>query len=273
MPARAMWKAVVSFGDLRLPVRMYSAVVDRSIHFHLLHDQDMVRVKQRMVNPVSGKTVPLKEALKGYPVDRDRYVVVHDAELEALEPETSRDIRIERFVEPGRINHQWFVRPYYLGPDGDEEDYAAFVAALERLDRMGIARWAMRKKEYAGVLRAEDRALMLITLRHTEEVIRASDLGQPEGRALDRKERDLAAQLITALQAEFNPAEYHDEYREQVTELIQAKSRGETVRLRRPSPETPKQTSLTEALRASLRGSAPARRPRRTRSRAHAAQK
>ncbi|MBW3539361.1 MAG: Ku protein, partial [Planctomycetes bacterium] len=189
MAARAIWKGVITFDDVRLPVKLYSAVQDRNIHFHLLHDQDMVRVRQRMVNPETDETVSPTDAQRGYEVERGVFVVLHKDELEKLVPEDSRDIEITRFVDPSEINHQWYVRPYYLGPDGDDDaDYFALAQALSRQQKEGVARWVMRKKAYVGALRAEGDYLMLIALRHAGEIISASELEPPAGRKLDAKE-------------------------------------------------------------------------------------
>lgn len=117
---RAMWKGVLTFDDVRLPVKLYSAVEDRNIRFRLLHGEDGVPVKQRMVNPRTGETVEYGEARRGLEVEPERFVMMSPAALEALEPEPSRDIRITRFVEPSLINHQWYDRPYFLGPDEND---------------------------------------------------------------------------------------------------------------------------------------------------------
>lgn len=251
MAARSIWKGTIRFNGTRLPVKLYSAVQDQGIHFHLLHDQDMVRLRQRMVNPETGKEVPFAEAEKGFEVERGRFVLLSRDELAGLEPEESRDITISRFVDPSAVNHQWYVRPYWLGPDGSGEDYAAFARALEEEEKEGIARWVMRKKEYLGALRAVEGRLALITLREADEVILASELEPPAGRAPDPKELDLARQLVSALEEEFDPEDYRDEFRARLMELIEAKRKGKTIEVEEYEPE-PQPESLEEALRASL---------------------
>lgn len=252
MAARAIWKGVIRFGDVRVPVKLYSAVQDRGIRFHLLHDQDMVRLKQRMVSPATGEEVPYAEAEKGYEVERGRFVMLDREELASLEPEDSREIAITRFVDPAAVNHQWYVRPYWLGPDdGGSADYAALAQALADEEREGIARWVMRKKEYLGALRAAEGRLSLVTLREADEVIRASELEPPAGRAPDPKESKLAEQLLRALRGEFDPGDYRDEFRERVRELIAAKREGKTIEVEEYEPP-PQPESLEKALRASL---------------------
>eukprot|EP00913_Durusdinium_trenchii_P005670 g5288.t1 len=232
MPVRAMWKGVVRFDDVRLPVKLYAAVENRNIHFHMLHDQDMVRLKQRMVNPETDETVQYSDARRGFEVETGLFLPIDDAELEALQPEASRDIVISQFIPPASVPPQWYDRPYFLGPDENDEHYFAFQAALAAEDRAGIARWTMRKKSYIGALQAADGYLSLLTLRHSDAVIDASEIDPPEGRKLDSKERQLAGQLIQALQGDFEPSEYRDEYRDRVRDLIDRKRGGEEIEVK-----------------------------------------
>lgn len=233
--ARAIWKGVLRFGSAEVPVKLYSAVQDRSVHFRLLHEKTSTPVKQRMVDPRTGKEVPYDEVRRGYEVEEGVFVLLDEEELGELEPEKSRDIEVTRFLEPELINHQWYDRPYHLGPDGDDASYFALVKALGKKGREGVARWTMRNKEYLGALRSEDGHLMLITLRHAEEVIPASALEPPGGRKPEPRELKMAEQLIDALAAEFDPTEWRDEYRDRVLELIEARAEGKTVQFRQPA--------------------------------------
>ena len=169
MAARAIWKGELNIGTATIPVKLHSGVVDRTVHFHILDDKYLMRVKQHMVSPDSGDEVASEEIQKGYEIEPGRFVVVTDEELAALEPKPSRDIELTEFVPPEAISQQWFERPYYLVPDGDINAYFALVEALEKRNREGIVHWVMRKKAYTGVLRAEGGYLLLVTLRHAEE--------------------------------------------------------------------------------------------------------
>lgn len=232
MAARAIWKGTIRFGTVAVPVKLYSAVEDRTIHLRLLDARRKEPVKQQMVEPRSDEVVPHEAIRRAYPTPEGQLVLLDPEELDELEPEASRDIEITRFVEPEKITHQWYDRPYYLGPDDSEEEYFALVAALRAEDREGVARWVMRKKDYAGALRVEGDYLMLITLRHAGEVIPATALDAPGGRALDDRELAMARQLIGAMEAdEFDIAAYRDQYRERVLELVEAKAAGKVVQL------------------------------------------
>jgi DNA end-binding protein Ku len=250
--ARAIWKGVIRFGDVAAPVKLYSAVQDRGVSFRMLDGDTLRPVKQRMVNPVTGDVVPYDQIRRGYEVEEGVFVVLDDQELESIQPEKSRDIEVTRFLEPVVINHQWYDRPYHLGPDEDAEAYYALVAALEEAEVEGVARWAMRNKEYVGALRAEDGHLVLITLRSANEVIDASALEPPRGREPEPQELKMAEQLVAALEDDFHPSAYRDEYRDRVLELVEAKAEGQTIEFRKPEKRRA-EGDLAASLEASIK--------------------
>ena len=232
MAARAIWKGELKLGTTKVPVKLYSGVVDRTLRFHILDDKHLMRVKQHMVSPESGEEVAKEEIQKGYEIEPGRFVVVTDEDLEELEPKPSREIEIAEFVPPEAISQQWYERPYYLGPDGDVQAYFALADALKNRNREGIAHWVMRNKAHVGALRAEGDYLVLVTLRSAEEVISAKDLPKPAGRAPTQKELNMAKQLVGLLEEDaFNAKDYKDEYRERVMEFIEKKARGKAPRL------------------------------------------
>jgi len=251
MAARAIWKGELKIGSSKVPVKLYSGVTDRTVHFHILDDKHLARVKQHMVSPDTGEEVATEEIQKGYEIEPGKFVLLEDDELEALEPKPSREIEIAEFVPTEAISQQWYERPYYLAPDGDEKAYFALAEALHKTNREGIAHWVMRNKAYVGALRAEGEYLMLVTLRNAEEVISASELPKPAGRAPTQKELSMAKQLVELLEDEFNPADYKDEYRQRVMEFIEHKAKGQAPRLRAVKAKR-KSTSLDSVLAKSL---------------------
>src|SRR6476469_8786071 len=152
MAGRAIWKGELKIGSAKIPVKLYSAVADRTVRFHLLDDKHLMRVKQHMVDPDSSQEVTNEEVRKGYEIEPGKFVILTDEDLQSLEQKPSRDIEVSEFVPPESINQQWYERPYYLGPDGDVEAYFALAQALENRQREGIARWVMRNKTYMGAL-------------------------------------------------------------------------------------------------------------------------
>ena len=253
MAARAIWKGRIRFGDVDVPVKLYSAIKSTGgVHFRLLHEKDLVPVKQQMVNPATGDVVAYEDVRRAYPTDDGRLVMLDEEELAELEPEASRDIEITRFVDPAVITHQWYDRPYYLGPDDSDADYFALAEALRSQQKEGVARWVMRNKEYVGALRLEDEHLMLMTLRHAGEVVPASALKAPGGRELDKREIQMAKQLVAALEGDLDLESYRDEYRDRVLELVEAKASGKVLKFPKAPAKKKKEDSLSAMLEKSL---------------------
>jgi len=232
MAARAIWKGELKLNSTKVPVNIYSAVHDQTVRFHILDERTKTRVKQHMVDPESGDEIPNEEIRKGFEVAPGTYVILEEEDLESLEPEASRQIEITSFVPATEIAPEYYDRPYYLGPDGDQMGYFALAEALRNKEKEGVARWVMRKQPYVGALRAEGDHLVLSTLRNAEEVLSAKDLPRPAGRAPDKKELGMAKQLVELLKGEFDPKEYKDEYRERVMEFVKKKARGHAPKLR-----------------------------------------
>jgi DNA end-binding protein Ku len=252
--ARAIWRGQIVFRDIDLPVKLYSAVIDRDIHFHLLHEKDRIRLEQWNINPATGRAVEHATSHKAYPIDAGVFVLVDDDELKSMAPVGSRVIQVSRFAPSESIPLEWYDRPYYLGPDSDpEKDYYALAAALESERKSGLARWVMRGREYAGALRAEQGHLLLVTLRHAEDVVRAKDIDAPAGRDLLAEEKRLAKTLVESLSGPFDPSEFHDEYQAKLRALVEAKLKGKKLP-KAPKPRAkPEPKSLVDSLRGSLR--------------------
>ena len=251
MAARAMWKAELHVDKARVPVKLYAAVQDTGVHFRLLHAKDHSPVKQQMVDPESGDPVPPEQIKRAVQVDRGVFVVLTPEEQAELEPPASRDITVERVLPSAALDLRWFDRPYYLGPDGDDESYFALAQVLEEREWLGIAHWAMRKKRYAGALHARGGYLMLETLRHTQELVRIESIRPPKSREPDAREIKLAEQLIGTLEDEFDAAAYRDEHREKVLELLERKAEGKVVHFPKAAKRRTTR-SLVDDLEASL---------------------
>jgi DNA end-binding protein Ku len=252
MAARAIWKGSLVLGKHEVPVKMYSAVQDRAVHFHLLHAKDLTPVEQRIVRKDNGREVPKEAQRKAFPIDDGRAVILDPDELEQLEPESDRTIQLLRFVPRDALGDQWFDRPYYLGPDDKADaDYFALAGALADKERVGIARWVMRDKRYVGALTVEDGYLRMTTLRRAEQVLDVPAIRPDKARTPSAAEVKLAEQLVDSITGAFEPEEWHNEYRERLHKLIEAKAKGTKLKL---VPVKPKEATsdLAESLRASL---------------------
>jgi DNA end-binding protein Ku len=248
-----MWKGDLAIGRTHVPVRFYSAVEDRDVHFRLLHEKDKQPVSQQMVNPDTGKPVPRENVRRGFEVDPGVFVLLDDDELASLEPEPSREVEVKEFVARRAISPQLYERPYWLGPDGDQNAYVALAQVLGAKELHGIVHWTMRKKRYVGALHSDGEHLMVVTLRSGDEVVLPAELTAPPGPELRAAERRMAEQLVAALEGTFDPTEFHDEFRERVVEMVKRKARGgKAKRARRHQPKR-REISLEQALERSLR--------------------
>jgi DNA end-binding protein Ku len=251
MAARSIWNGTLELGKLSIAVKLYSAVEDYAVHFHLLHDKDHERVKQHMVNPKTGEVRADGEIKKGYEVESGTFVLIDDEDLAQLEPAPSKLIAIDRFVAEKQIAPVWYERPYYLGPAGKSAAYFALARALGERELVGICRWVMRKRMHHGALRAHGDYLTLSTLHSRSEVVAAPKVA-PATRAAEARELRMAQQLVEALAGEFDPRQFKDEHRERVLELIAAKAKGKAL-ARPPRPRRAKPKSLDSALEQSLK--------------------
>ena len=251
MNARAIWKGRLVLGKHEVPVKMYSAVADQVVHFHLLHDKDLVPVEQRIVRKDNGREVPKEAQRKAFPLDEERAVILEPDELEALQPTGDRTIQLLRFVPREALGDPWFDRPYVLGPDDDEGAYFALAKVVDGSSRIGIARWVMREKRYLGALSVAGGHLQMTTLRRAEQVLDLPAIRPDKARTPSPAEVKLAEQLVDSITGAFEPEQWHNEHRERLAKLIDAKAKGTKLRLVKPEPKEPT-GDLAESLRASL---------------------
>jgi DNA end-binding protein Ku len=251
MAARAIWKGDLKLDSSKVPVKLYSALQDQTVRFHILDVESKHRVKQHMVDAESGSEVSSEEIQKGFEVEPGTFVILDEKELASLEPEASREIKIEQFVPPKEIPPEYYDRPHYLGPDGDSQAYFALAEALGNKEKEAVVRWVMRKQSYVGAIRVENEYLILYTLRNKEEVLSSKDLPHPAGRAPDKKELSMAKQLVELLKGEFDPKDYKDEYRARVMEFVEKKAKGHKPKLHLVKTKR-KTTSLNSVLSKSI---------------------
>jgi DNA end-binding protein Ku len=257
--ARAIWSGSISFGLLNVPVKLYSAVSKQTVRFRELREGDGSRVKHKRVAESDGKEVPYEKIVKGYEYAPDQYVVLTRDELADLEPQRSRAIEIQDFVDLDDIDPIYFEQPYYLGPDkGAERAYALLVQALKESHKVAIARFVLRNKEHLAAIRPMDDVLTLTTMRFHDEVSSPKDLDgevfeEAKPKKPEKRELDMAKQLIESLTSDFKPDQYRDEYREELLDLLERKAEGkEVVSAPTEEPKPTKAPDLMAALEESL---------------------
>jgi DNA end-binding protein Ku len=253
MPARAMGSAAISFGLVTVPVRIYPAVKPSAgISFHMLHKKDGVRLKQQFSCPKDEEVVPRSETVRGFEVAKDKYVIVTDQELKALDEKATNGIEIKEFVPEDSVDPVYFERTYYLGADkGGDKAYSLLADAMKDAGKAALAQYAARGKDYLVLLRSIGNRLMMQQLYLADEVRSIDEVPVP-ARKSSPAELKLAQQLIDQVSSEkFEPEKYTDEVRKRIEQLIAAKAKGQKIEApaARPKAEV---VDLMEALKKSL---------------------
>ena len=231
--ARAIWSGAISFGLVNVPVKLYSATSPKSVRFNQLSSKTGARIRQKRVDPTTDEEVPYEDIVKGYEITPDRYVVITDEELDALDPKATRTIDIEEFVDQAEIDPIYYDHNYYLAPTaGGAKAYRLLLDAMRESGKVGIGRVVLRSKQQLAALRPTGDALALTTMLWGDEVLspdRLDELEAVEDAPATDRELKMAEQLIESLSAAFEPSKFHDEYREQVLDLIERKAAGEEI--------------------------------------------
>jgi DNA end-binding protein Ku len=238
-----------------VPVRMISATRSQDVRFHQLEEGTSSRIRLKRISERTGEEVTNDRIVKGYELEKDKYVIIEADEIASLKPKATRQIEIEDFVDLSDIDPVFFEQPYYLIPDKDNaKAYRLLAEVMEDLGKVAIGRFVLRSKEALVAIRPVDGALVLETMRFADEVLaidREQPLAEPASEPTER-EKEMARQLVNSLTAEFDPTKYHDEYREELLALIDKKAAGEEIVAATPTEEPGKVLDLMAALEASL---------------------
>jgi DNA end-binding protein Ku len=252
---RAMWMGTLSFGLVTVPVKLYSAVTRKTVHFHQIHTLDGGRIHQKHVCSIDGEEIPLAEIVRGYEIAPDHYVPVEARELAALEPLFTRTIQVEDFVELEEIDPIFFDHPYHLVPGpGGARSYQLLLRAMDEAGKVAIGRMVMRSKERLVAIRPRENALLMLTMNYSDEVKPTIGLRELEGAEveLEQREIDVARRLVASISEPFDIEKYQDTFREAVLDLVDRKAAGEPLRLEAEAEPPPESPDLMKALEASL---------------------
>ena len=249
---RAMWKGAISFGLVTIPVAVYPATEEKTLRFNQLHDEDGGRVRYKRVCEKDGEEVTFEHIVKGYEVEKDRYVVLTDDDFDAVPVASSRAIDIVQFVEIDEIDPILFKKSYYLVPEETgAKAYALLREAMREDYRVGIAKVSFRDKEHIAALRFKDDAFVLETMFWPDEVRQADFGGVDVSTDVRDQELTMARQLIDSLTGEWAPQQFHDAYRDALLQIVEAKLNGQEIEVVEPEPAATV-VDLMEALKASV---------------------
>lgn len=256
--ARPLWSGSLSFGLVNVPVALYSAVRDRSVHFNQLHAPDGSPIETRRVCAHEQKEVPWDEIAKGYELDDGRWVLLSDADLEAAAPRQSHTIDIESFVEEREIDPNYYERPYLLVPEneGAARAYALLEEAMRRSEKVALGRFVLRAKEHLVSIRPRADLLTLTTMRFHDEVRASAEIAAEIDAAAAPTDEQIenAMAIVQELEVPFDPTLYRDEHRAHLEQIIKRKRKGRKISVPAPKPAQPTPTApdLMGALEQSL---------------------
>ena len=251
---RAIWSGSLLFGLVSVPVRMFSAIDEKDVHFHLLHRKDDSRIGYEKVCKKEGKPVPDNEIGTAYEVSKGKYVYLEDEDFEAAEPKGYRTFDLSDFVPLDEIDPIYLDRTYYLAPaDGGEKVYAVLTRAMERSGLAAVGTYVMRNKQHLGCLHVRDGLLLLSQLYFADEIRPPTGLA-PKGVRASAQELEMAGDLIERYAGSFDIEKYRDTYRESLLKLIKAKQQGRDVHTGSAEKDESEQppSDLLEALRESV---------------------
>ena len=254
---RTIWKGALNFGLVNVPVGLYSATQDKTVHFNQFEEGTSDRIRYKKVNERTGEEVPPGKIVKGYDLGGGEYVILTEAELDAAEPEKSKLIEITDFVDLDQIDPIYYRSTYYLAPEGEAADkaYALLRQVMRKANKVAIGTVVMRNKEYPVAIRPDDDVLKLETMYFSDEIRSPTkelpDL--PDSSEVTDREVQMASLLLESMESDWDPAKYHDTHREKVEALIEAKRQGdEIVTGVESAPATTKVVDLMDVLSASL---------------------
>jgi DNA end-binding protein Ku len=247
--ARSIWSGVISFGLVSVPVRMFTATESKELKFHFLDRRDMNPIGYDKVNKATGKSVPAEQIVRGFEVEKGRFVELEDEDIDRLDLELTHAIDICDFVSLDEIDPVFFRKAYYLLPqDGAEKPYRLLVEALKQTGRVAIAKVVIRNKQHLAAVRPVGDTLVLETMYYADEVRQPEAAPKPQVR---KAEIDMAKTLIENLAAKWDPERYHDRYRNELLDLLRKKAKGKPL----PEPQAEEGgevVDLMEALRQSV---------------------
>lgn len=261
---RSVWKGVVSFGLVSVPVKAHSAVRDHDVHFHQLERKTGSRIRNRKVSEKTGEEVGPDDIVMGFETGRGEHVTFESDELDELRPESTRAVEVTDFVALDEVDPIYYERTYWLAPDGDAaaQPYQLLRAAMEDRELVAIGTVVMRNKQYLTAIRPLEGALAMSTMRFADEVVHRKDVeGVPDRRSKpDERMLRMATQLVDSLTTEFRPERYHDTYTDELRSRIEAKEKGEEI-VEEPERESkPEVVDLMQALEDSVRSAKSGRR-------------
>jgi DNA end-binding protein Ku len=258
--ASTVWKGYITFGLITIPVRLFAAARTERVSFNQIHGVCGSRIKQQTFCPRCERVVERSELVKGFEVEKDRYVIVNDEEVKSIAPASGDTMEIFEFVKAEGIDPIYYDASYFMVPeDAGKKAYYLLLQTMQKSGYSAIAKVTMHQREYTVVVRPHADGLLLHTMFYPEEVREVPEFRKDTNVSVKPQEIALAEKLVEGLATDFDPSKYHDEYQTRLTQLIEAKREGQVVEGTAPRKMAPV-IDLMQALQKSL-GELPRRKP------------
>jgi DNA end-binding protein Ku len=261
---RSIWKGSISFGLVNVPVKVYTATEDHDIKFHQVHAKDNGRIRYKRVCEVCGEVVEFRDIARAYDSDDGQSVIITDDDIATLPEERSREIEVLEFVPASELDPLLYDRSYFLEPDGKStKSYVLLAKTLADTDRVAIVHFALRNKTRLAALRVKDFSKRDVMVIHT--LLWPDEIRDPDFPVLDKKvdikpaELKKAGQVVDSMADDFSPDRYHDDYQDQLRELVEAKLEGGEAFTSEEKPKELDETEDVSDLLAKLEASVKAR--------------
>ena len=258
--AATVWKGYITFGLITIPIRLFTAARTERVSFNQIHQPCGSRIKQQTFCPRCERVIERSELVKGYEVEKDRYVIVNDEEIKNIAPASSDAMEIFEFVRAEGVDPIYYDASYFMVPE--EAGKKAYYLLLETMQKSGysaVAKITMHQREYTVIVRPHADGLLLHTMFYPEEVREIPEFHKDPNVTVRPQEIELAEKLVQGLATDFEPAKYHDEYQGRLMQMIEAKREGMPVEETAPKKLAPV-IDLMQALQKSL-GELPKKKP------------
>ncbi|MGE5417350.1 MAG: Ku protein [Acidobacteriota bacterium] len=251
---RPLWKGPLSFGLVNIPIKIYVATEKKDLKFRYLHKECMTPVQYEKRCPTCNKPIENSEIIYGYEYQKGRFVVLNDEDFASIPLDATKTVDILDFVDSKQVDPVFFDKSYFLEPsEGGSKAYLLLVKAMETTGKIAIARLVIRTKQNLAAVRVKDGTLMLQTMYYPDEVRSSAGLDLPtESIKVHDKEIKMAVSLVESLSTDFELDKYHNEYRQALHEMIEAKAQGQTIEVA-PTMAPSNVVDLMEALKQSIK--------------------
>lgn len=255
---RSTWQGSISFGLINIPIVMYSASHERSIDLDMLRRKDNCKIHFKRVCGDTNEEVPYEDIVRGYEIEKGKYVILEKEDLEKAQAEQTHTMDIVSFVKEEEVDSVYFDKPYYVEPvKGGEKAYELLRQALKKSNRVAVAKLVMRTKEQIGLLKAENipvaggkELIVFNRMRYPDEIVPDKEIKVGKKISLEKKEMDLALRLVEQLTEPFKPEELKDHYREKLEKFIKNREKQKDIKVPAPKEATDVKQLMAELERS-----------------------